>query len=108
MVQAEGLFVVAKAFLLILNAPLFPNFYNPPFTSPLYTKGACPLFAHASFLLIGKSLFLNPRTIRGHYTKAAERQISPPPIGFSGIRPLALNYLRGFLILACAAASLAM
>ena len=32
--------------------------------SPLH-KGACPLFAHASFLLIGKSLFLNPRTIRG-------------------------------------------
>ena len=43
MVQAEG-----------------SNFYNPPFPSPLCTKGACPLFAHASFLLIGKSLFLNP------------------------------------------------
>ncbi len=47
--------------------PAKPVSFFPPF----YTEGACPLFAHAAFLLIGTSLFLNPRTIRGAYTRRA-------------------------------------
>ena len=73
---------------LRLQSPLNPPFtqggtvWGIPFTQgghgvgyPLYTRGACPLFAHASFLLIGTSLFLTPRTIRGFslYKKSSPR-----------------------------------
>ena len=46
------------------------------FFPPLCTEGACPLFAHTSFLLIGTSLFLNPRTLRGGLYKKSPLQCS--------------------------------
>ena len=43
-----------------MNAPQLPNSCNPPFTSPLYTKGACPLIAHTTFFYPSVTLRVPP------------------------------------------------